>query len=189
VPAGAAKVTLLYEGKERAAINTDANGQYEFTGLSAGNYTLKVDAPGYASDATAINIPDSQTTTQSLRMLYVSSIDGVDWAGGKIHALGVGLPPKGASNTTVSHEMAKRAALADAQRNLLTVIDQLKVSPDQSLKSFIGGKNYTKKIQGFVQGYIIVKEQELSGGTIEIELELPLTGPSGLSTVIRERQP
>ncbi len=190
VPGGVGtKVLLLYEGKERAAINTSSDGKYEFTGLSAGNYTLKADAPGYASDATAVNLADSQKAMQNLRLLYITSIDGVDWPGEKIHARGVGMPPKNAANATVSREMAKRAALADAQRNLLKAIDQLKVSPDQSLKSFMGDKNYTERIQGFVQGYKIVREQELNGGNREIELELSLTGPSGLSTVIRERQP
>jgi hypothetical protein len=53
----------------------------------------------------------------------------------------------------------------------------------------MGDKNYRERIQGFVQGYKIVREQELSNGSREIELELSLTGPSGLSTVIRERQP
>jgi hypothetical protein len=85
--------------------------------------------------------------------------------------------------------MAKRTALADAQRNLLRVIDQVRVSPDQSLKSFMGDKTYRERIEGFVQGYRIAREQELGNRNVEIELELPLTGPSGLSTVIREQRP
>jgi len=189
-PGGAGtRVLLLYEGRERAAVNTSADGKYEFTGLPAGNYTLKADAPGYAGDATALNLTDSQKAMQNLRLLYITSIDGVDWSGGKIRSKGIGLPPKNAPNSTVRQEMAKRAALADAQRNLLRVIDQVRVSPDQSLKSFMGDKNYTERIQGFVQGYKIVREQELSGGNREIELELSLTGPGGLSSIIREQQP
>ena len=189
-PGGAVtKVTLLYEGKERAAINTDTEGKYEFTGLSAGNYTIQVNSPDYAGDDAVINLGDAQKATQNIRLLSVSTVDGVDWTAGKIRATGVGMPPKNASNAAASREMAKRAALADAQRNLLKAIDQLKVSPDQSLKSFMGDKNYRERIQGFVQGYRIVREQELSGGKREIELELSLTGPGGLSTVLRERQP
>jgi hypothetical protein len=40
--------------------------------------------------------------------------------------------------------------------------------------------------QGFVKGYTVVSEQELEGGKIEIILELPLTGGSGLSRSIAE---
>jgi hypothetical protein len=190
VPGGTAtKVLLLYEGKERAAVNTTADGKYEFSGLPAGNYTLQANTPGYAADTATVNLSDAQRATQNIRLLYISATDGVDWTAGKIRATGVGMPPKNASNTAVSREMTKRAALVDAQRNLLRIIDQIKVSPDRSLKSFMGDKNYRERIQGFVQGYKIVREQELSSGKREIELELSLTGPSGLSTVIRERQP
>ncbi len=190
VPAGTGtRVTLLYEGKERATANTDAEGKYEFTGLPAGTYTVQASSPGYVNDAAAINLSGAQKVVQNIRLLYISSVDGADWTTGKIHARGVGMPPKNPANAATSREMAKRAALADAQRNLLKALEQIKASPDQSLKSFIGVKNYTEKFQGFIQGYRIVREQELGDGTVEIELELPLTGPSGLSAVIRERQP
>ncbi len=190
VPGGAGtKVSLLYEGKERAAVNTNAEGKYEFAGLPAGNYTLQAGAPGYAADAATINLSDAQRATLNIRLLYISKTDGVDWTAGKIRAAGAGMPPKNSTNTTVSREMAKRAALANAQRNLLKALDQIRVSPDQSLKSFVGAKSYTEKIQGFIQGYKIVREKERSDGTVEIEIELPLTGPGGLSTVVRERQP
>lgn len=188
VPGGAVtKVTLLYEGKERAAMNTDGEGKYEFMGLPAGNYTVQVNSPDYAGDTAVINVGDAQKTTQNIRLLYVSTIDGVDWSGGNIRATGVGLPSKNAPTATVSREMAKRAAVADAQRNLLRIIEQIKVSPDQQLRSFMGGKDYTEKIQGFVQGYKIVGERELDGGRREVVLELPLSGPAGLSAFIRER--
>jgi len=190
VPGGTAtRVLLLYEGKERAAVNTTGEGKYEFIGLPAGTYTVQARSSGYAEDTATINLGDTQRATQNIRLLYVSTVDGVDWTTGKIRATGVGMPPKNASNATASREMAKRAALADAQRNLLRTIDQLKVSPGQSLKSFMGDKDYRERIQGFVQGYKIVREQELSGGNREIELELSLTGPGGLSTLMRERQP
>jgi hypothetical protein len=190
VPGGTAtKVLLLYEGKERAAVNTTGEGKYEFIGLPAGTYTVQASSSGYADDTATINLGDTQRASQNIRLLYVSNVDGADWTTGKIRARGVGMPPKNAANATVSREMAKRAALADAQRNLLRVIDQVRVSPDQSLKSFMGDKTYRERIEGFVQGYRIAREQELGNRNVEIELELPLTGPSGLSTVIREQRP
>jgi hypothetical protein len=186
-PGGNATMIELYaEGRERAAVQADGEGRYQFTGLSAGHYTLQASVPAYATDAVELAIANDRSATQNIRLLYAAAIDGVDWSTGKIRVRGVGLPPAGAVNTAASREMTRRAALADAQRNMLRALDQIKVGPDQSLKSFLGEKTYTEKIQGFVQGYKITGERELGGGKIEIELELSLTGQDGLSQHLAE---
>jgi hypothetical protein len=180
------RVTLLYEGMERASVNAAADGKYEFTGLPEGMYTMQVSAPDYARDAVEVNIADHARATQNIRLLYVSTVSGVDWTAGTIRATGTGLPPRTAANATIRREMAKRAALADAQRNLLKIIEQIKAGPNQSLKAFLGDNKYAQKIQGFVQGYRVTAERELSDGKVEIELQLSLTGPGGLSRYITE---
>lgn len=180
------KVSLLYEGKERAAIPAGPEGKYEFMGLPAGKYTVQANSPGYAGDAVEINISSDQKTAQNIRLLYISSLDGVDWTAGKIRAKGKGVPPPKTSNPTIMHEMAKRAALVDAQRNLLKILEQVQVDSTRNIKSFLGEKKYRDKIQGFVQGYRVVGERDLGDGAVEVELELPLTGPSGLSRYITE---
>ncbi len=70
---------------------------------------VQVNAPGYAGDSLETNIAPDQRATQNMRLLYVTPVDGVDWAAGKIRAVGVRMPPKNAANPTVSREMAKRA--------------------------------------------------------------------------------
>lgn len=185
-PASGAKVTLLHDGVERAAIIPDAEGRYEFQGLPPGRYGLRVSAPNYASDTRELEIPEGRPVVQNIRLLYISDIPGIDWSGGKIRAAGVGLLPKKSPNATVAREMAKRAALADGLRNLLAIIEQVKVSPDKSIKSIAAEKDSRIRIQGFVQGYSVISERELEGGKIELVLELPLTGPAGLSSVISE---
>ncbi len=42
------------------------------------------------------------------------------------------------------------------------------------------------EIQGFIQGYRVTNERELSDGKVEIELELSLTNSCGLSRYIME---
>lgn len=180
------RVTLLYEGKERASIAAGPEGKYEFMGLPAGKYTVRADTPGYAGDAADIDLSGEQKTSQNIRLFYISAIDGVDWAAGKIRATGKGLPPSKSPAPSVTHEMAKRAALADAQRNLLKILNQIKVDPDHNLKAFLGEKKYTEKIQGFIQGYRVVNERDLGNGALEVELELPLTGPGGLSRALSD---
>jgi len=53
-------------------------------------------------------------------------------------------------------------------------------------KDAMGSKNIATKIEGFLKGYTVVSEREGEGGKIEVVLELPLTGPAGLSRYITE---
>ena len=186
-PAIDTHITLLYEGKERAAARTNAQGRFEFEGLPTGRYTIQANSPGYANDTMEISLADNQTLSQNMRLLYISAIDGVDWAGGTVRARGVGLPPRNAPTPSVRREMTKRAALADGQRNLLRTIEQIKVGPSQNLTSLLGEGKYVQTLQGYVQGYRVVSERDMDGGRIEVELELPLTGANGLSSYIREK--
>lgn len=185
-PTSGAKVTLLYDGVERATINPDADGRYEFQGLPPGKYSLHVSAPGYAADTRDVELSEGRPLVQNIRLLYISETPGIDWQAGKIRAVGLGLPPRKSPNASVSREMAKRAALADGLRNLLAIIEQVKVSPDKSVKSISADKGARIRIQGFVQGCKVISERETGDGKFELVLELPLTGAEGLSSVISE---
>jgi hypothetical protein len=183
--AAGTRVALLAEGVERASVNTSSEGKYEFEGLPAGRYTLQVSSPGYANDSVALGVSDDQKAIQDIRLLYITAIEGIDWNAGKIRSRGIGLPPKQAPTPTVKREMAKRAAVADAERNLLRIIELINVGPDQKLIVALGEKNYTQKLQGYLQGYRVATERDMDGGKIEVELELPLTGPGGLSSYLQ----
>ncbi len=181
----ATKMTLLYEGRERASVNVAPDGRYEFSALPAGNYTLTVSSPGYASDVTELRISGDGRVVQNIRLLYVSPIDGVDWTRGVIHARGKGIYPANSSNRTAMHEMAKRAALSDAERKLLGIIEQIKLDSNHNLKSAMASGSFTRRIEGYLHGFRIVEEHDMNGG-LEIELELPLTGPNGLTRYISD---
>jgi len=185
-PSPGSEVKLIYEGKERAAMHTDNEGKYEFKELPAGTYVLRASAPGHAEDAAQVVVMENQKAEQNAVLFPITPIDGVDWAAGKIHATGVGMPPQNAANNTVRHAMAQRAALADAQRNMLRTIEQIRLDDQHDVKTAMRGKNFSEKIQGFLKGYIVVSEHESTGGKVEMVLELPLTGPTGLSRYITE---
>ncbi len=149
-------------------------------------FIVLLSAPGFAEDIVAVNVAQSETAGPDAVLLYTSAVEGVDWAAGKIHVTGVGLPPLGAKATT-GREMARRAALADAERKLVKAVSQIKTGRDKSLKSRYGEKSFTERIQGFIRGYKVTAERELEGGKIEIDAELPLTGPGGLSRYLAEQ--
>jgi len=185
-PLPGAEIKLIYEGRERAAVHADREGKYEFKELPAGTYLMRANAPGHSDDSAQVVLNENQKTEQNPVLLPVVSIEGVDWAAGKIRATGIGLPPLEAANDSARREMTKRAALADAQRNLLRIIEQLRINADQDIKTAMRGKKFASKIQGFIKGYTVVSERDLEGGRIEVVLELPLTGPAGLSKYLTE---
>jgi hypothetical protein len=80
--------------------------------------------------------------------------------------------------------MTQRAALADAQRNLLRTVEQIKIDGERNVRAIMRDRNVTERVQGYLKGYTVVSERELEGGRIEIILELPLTGSAGLSRFI-----
>jgi len=185
-PHPGSEVKLIYEGKERAAVHTDREGKYEFKELPAGTYVVQAKSPGHAEDTARVVITGNQKIEQTAVLFPIVSIDGVDWAAGKIRATGIGMPPQNATNDSVRRAMAQRAALADAQRNMLRTVEQIRISDNQDVKDAMRSKNVASKIQGFLKGYSVVSERELEGGRIEVVLELPLNGPAGLSRYIVE---
>jgi len=182
---GAARVALLADGIERASVSTTAGGSYAFEGLPAGTYLLRVQAPGYAPDAVSAVVPDGQRAVIDIRMLYRTNIDGVDWDKGTLRVRGLGSPPKQAPTPTIRREMAKRAAVTDAERNILRAIQLVQIGPSDKLAASLDERTFTQRLQGYLQGYRVVAERDLDGGRMEIELELPLTGPGGLTSYLQ----
>jgi len=135
---------------------------------------------------TPVVIPENQRVQQTAVLLPIVATDGVDWAAGKVRATGVGSPPKDGENAGAVRAMTQRAALADAQRNLLRTVEQIKVDGSRTVGTIMRSRAGAERIQGFLKGYTIVHERELDDGRIEIILELPLTGSAGLSRYLAE---
>jgi hypothetical protein len=83
------------------------------------------------------------------------------------------------------HELAKRAALSEAERNLLRAVEQIKVDPAHDVRAFSSRPFYSVRIKGFIQGYKVIGERELDSG-IEVELEVPLNGVTGLTRILSD---
>jgi hypothetical protein len=183
-----AEVKRISEGNERAAVHVDREGKYEFKEVPAGSYIVRANAPGHAGDAMPIVITDKQRVELNTVLLPITPIDGVDWTAGKIRATGTGMPPQDAANETVRRELAKRAALTDARRNMLRIIEQMRMNDNQDMKSAMRDKNVASKVEGCLKGAAVISERELDAGAFEVVLELPLSGPEGLSRCIADER-
>ena len=70
----AAHVTLLAPMAPLAEAESNANGQYRFTHLRAGSYSIMATAPGLTSPDTKVDLAEDQTTTVDLH-LALSSLE------------------------------------------------------------------------------------------------------------------
>jgi hypothetical protein len=180
------EVALYAGGKERAAARTDREGRYEFRELPAGEYEVRASAPGHIQDRAPVTIPENQRVRQTSVLLPIVATDGVDWAAGRIRATGTGDRPQNAENAAQARAMAQRAAIADGQRNLLRMVEQIRVDGQRSVRSIMSTGSGSERIQGFIRGAAVVSEQQFEDGRIEVIMELPLTGPRGLSRILIE---
>ena len=114
-------------------------------------------------------------------VLVVSSVEGVDWQKGVITAVGRGLPPKDITNPAQARLLAMRAAKVEGYKNLLEIILKMKTPPDRGMKEYLDEKHIEiTRIEGFVKGAMVVKEEYKNDGSAEVTLEVPITGGSGL---------
>ena len=181
------EVALYAGGTERAAARTDREGRYEFRELPAGEYEVRASAPGHIQDRAPVAIPENQRVRQTSVLLPIVETDGVDWAAGRVRATGTGDRPQNAENAAQARAMAQRAAVADGQRNLLRIVEQIRVDGQRSVRSIMTTGTGAERLRGFIKGAIVVTERQLEDGRIEVIMELPLTGPRGLSRILVEQ--
>jgi hypothetical protein len=70
---------------------------------------------------------------------------------------------------------------------MLNAIRMIQLGPSAKLTSALGKQGFTRRLQGYVKGCRVVAERDLAGGRMEVELELPLTGPGGLTSLLHDR--
>lgn len=101
----------------------------------------------------------------------------VNWSGGYVEATGIGAPPERYYGKPQARPMALRAAQVDAYRNLLEVVQGVRVDSETEVRDFTTASDTIRaKVEGLVKGAQIVKRDYLSDGTVEVTLRMPLYG-------------
>lgn len=101
----------------------------------------------------------------------------VNWSGGYIEAVGIGAPPQRYIGTPQARPNALRAAQVDAYRNMLEVLNGVRVDSATTIRDFtVESDVINTQVQGMVRGAKVVKQEYLSDGTVEVTVQMPLGG-------------
>jgi hypothetical protein len=107
----------------------------------------------------------------------------IDWEKGIINAEGWGFPKVG-MHPGQARLLAERAAICDAYRNLVEIINGVRVDSESIVKDSVVSSDVIKtKVQGFVRGAKISKPKYMSDGTIKVMVKVPLCGVGGLNQI------
>lgn len=101
----------------------------------------------------------------------------VNWTDGYIEAVGIGAPPQRNIGMPQARPMALRAAQVDAYRNLLEVVNGVRVDSTTTIRDFtVESDIINTQVQGMVKGAKTMKQEYLSDGTVEVTVRMPMAG-------------
>lgn len=107
---------------------------------------------------------------------WVGANSGVNWSAGQAKAEGAGIGPDGAP-PSMARMMACRAAVLDAQRNLLESIQGVRVEGTTIIANMMVESDTIKTtVNGTLEGAQVVKRTPHDDGSCIVEMTAPLSG-------------
>jgi hypothetical protein len=100
----------------------------------------------------------------------------IDWTAAVVSATGYGVAPAG-KNPKVAPLLACRAAIVDAQRNLLESFQGVRVTSTTLVSNYMLSSDQVKSsVEGTVQGARIKSRENRLDGSCKVQLQAPLRG-------------
>ncbi|MBM3315828.1 hypothetical protein FJY71_08350 [candidate division WOR-3 bacterium] len=118
----------------------------------------------------------------------------IDWGGRIVRATGSGVADPGITNPAQARLMAERAAVVNAQRNLLEIVKGVRVNSDTKVENFMTRYDVVNSaVEGTVMGARQVGPAQWDSvrGLAQVEMEMNLVGPQSLAEAmapVLERQ-
>lgn len=121
----------------------------------------------------------------------------IDWSNGVVEAVGIGAPPANPANMAQARAMAKRAAVTVARRNLLEIVQGVRIDSRTVIKDFAVESDVIRtEVQGLLQNSQVVDISYMSDGSVEATVAMKLTGsfadlilPKSIRTIQPVQQP
>jgi hypothetical protein len=109
---------------------------------------------------------------------------GVDYEGGYVYATGTGIIDYG--GMIGSEDLAREAAIIDAQRYLVGAVDGAQIDSESTVEmKRLRSDTITRKISGIVRGAIIVDEGiSKSGQSYYVKMIMPLYGRNSVASAV-----
>lgn len=99
-----------------------------------------------------------------------------DWVNKVVQVTGMGAQPARAVNPAQARMMARRAAVADAYRQLAESIKGVNVDAETTVENMmVTNDTIRTKVSAMIQGAIVVAEKEIPGG-YEVTMQVPIFG-------------
>lgn len=125
-----------------------------------------------------------QATAQSTAVMQNMGAGSIDWTHQVIKVTGSGAPPATGS-AAQKRLMAKRAAQADAYRQLAELVNGVQVDSETVVKDFVTESDTVRlRVSALIKATPAGPERYLSDGSVEVDLAMSLNGQQGLSSAI-----
>lgn len=108
----------------------------------------------------------------------------IDWTDKVIKVVGSGAAPEGMS-AGQARLMAERAAIADAQRQLVEITQGVRIDSETTVKDFVTQSDVIKtSVQGIIKGAIRGEKKISTDGVVDYELMIPLYGEKSVADAV-----
>ncbi len=119
--------------------------------------------------------PASTTSVEVKVDVQQAAVNWEKGAAADVTAMGIGLPPVNAGPR--GNALARRAAIVDAQRNLLEVVEGVQIDSETLVKDMAVESDIIKsQVHGLIKGARVVKEGSNPDGSYFVEMSIPLFG-------------
>ena len=120
--------------------------------------------------------------------LKVDAAPGTDWNSNTVSAVGTGVPP---ANTRGAQAriLARRAAIADAQRQLAEAVHGVQVDAETTVEQMAVTSDIVRtRVSATLRGAKIVSENVTPDGGYEVTMELPMFGSGSIAQAVLPQQ-
>ena len=119
-------------------------------------------------------------TMLAVMVFSISSVfaaNNVDWDNSSITVIGMGAQPANALNPAQARMLARRAAVADAYRQLAESIKGVNVDSETTVENMMVTSDIIRtKVSACIKGAVVIAEQEIPGGGYQVTMAVPLFG-------------
>ncbi len=116
----------------------------------------------------------------------------INYEDGYVEALGIAAPPERYMGKPNARPMALRAAEVVAYRNLLEIVQGVRIDSNTVVKDFMTESDTIRaSVEGLVKGAKVVNKEYLSDGTVEVTMRMNLSGKLSQTIIPRafDKQP